>query len=319
LEERALVVIARQIPAAGLELLKARFDLAQGPPGVERSELEQRVRGASAIVADPTVPIDGRLLDATGPSLRIVANFAVGYDNVDLDACRRRSVIVTNTPDVLTNATAELTLALMLAAARRIGEGERLLRAGRWTGWDPGQLLGRELSDSTIGIVGIGRIGGRVAELLRGFDARLVYFSRRRRPELESRLRIEHVPFHELIAEADVVTLHLPLNEETHHLIGAEALARFRPGAILINTSRGGLVDSSALVDSLRAGRLGAAALDVFEHEPAVPPELAGLDNVVLTPHIGSATARARDAMARLVAENVISVLDGGPPLTPVT
>jgi glyoxylate reductase len=269
-------------------------------------------------VADPTVPVDAELLEAAGSGLRIVANFAVGYDNIDLEACRARGVTVTNTPDVLTNATAELAVALMLAAARRLGETERILRRGEWTGWEPEQFLGRELAGGTIGIVGLGRIGSRVAELLQGFEPRLLYSSRRARPELESNLGLEQRPLDDLLAEADIVSLHLPLTSETRHVIDAAALERFKPGAILVNTSRGGLVDTDALIAALRSGRLGGAALDVFENEPDVPRELVALDNVVLTPHIGSATDPARNGMARLAAENVIAVLEGRPPITPL-
>ena len=322
--DRMRVVVARRLPAAGLEELERRFDVDAGELSFDRDALLERVRGAAAIVADPTVPVDEELLDAAGPSLRIVANFAVGYDNVDLDACRARGVVVTNTPDVLTNATAELTVGLMLAAARRLGEAERLLRAGRWQGWDPAALLGRELSDSTIGIVGLGRIGERVAELLRGFASpgesapHILYTARTARPEAEARLGVRRLPLEELVEQADVVTLHASLTPETRHLVDERLLERFKPDAILVNTSRGALIDTPALVAALRAGRLAAAALDVYEHEPAIEPELLELENVVLVPHIGSATARARDAMARLVAENVIAVLTGRQPLTPV-
>ena len=311
-------MIARRLPAAGAELLAERFELIAGELSVDRDELLRRVRGAAAIVADPTVPVDGELLDAAGPSLRVVANFAVGYDNVDLEACRSRGVVVTNTPDVLTNATAELAVALMLAAARHLGAGERLVRAGRWTGWDPAALLGRELSGSTVGIVGLGRIGLRVAELLRGFEPSLLYTSRSARPDEESRLGLEAVELDELVRRSDFVTLHAPSTPETRHLIDEPLLARFKPGAVLVNTARGPLVDATALAAALREGRLAAAGLDVFEHEPRVEEELLALDNVVLLPHVGSATGMARDAMARLVAENVIAVLAGNPPLTPV-
>lgn len=286
--------------------------------GFDRATLERIVPGAAALVVDPTVPVDAPLLDAAGPSLRIVANFAVGYDNIDVASCRERGVVATNTPDVLTNATAELTVALMLAAARRLGEGERIVRSGRWAGWDPGFLLGRELARCTIGIVGLGRIGTRVAELLQGFGPELLYSARRRRPELESRLGVRHLPFDDLIAEADVVTLHAPLTPDTRHLIDARALERFKRGAILVNTARGGLVDTAALVAALRSGSLSAAALDVYEREPEVPAELLDREDVVLSPHIGSATAHARDSMATLVADNVTAVLEGRPPLTPV-
>jgi glyoxylate reductase len=314
-------VIARRLPAAGHELLAERFDVEEGELQLERGELLRRVPGAEAIVADPTVAVDAELLDAAGPSLRIVANFAVGYDNVDLEACREHGVVVTNTPDVLTNATAELAVTLMLAAARRIGEGERLVRSGGWTGWDPAALLGRELSGSTVGIVGLGRIGSRVAELLQGFGPKLLYSSRSARPDsiwAEARLGLERVELTELVGRADFVTLHVPLSPQTRHMVDAGLLERFKPGSVLVNTARGPLVDAKALAAALRAGRLGAAGLDVFEHEPEVDPELLELENLVLLPHVGSATAATRDAMARLVAENVIAVLAGRPPVTPV-
>ncbi len=311
-------MIARSLPAAGLDLLAEHFDTVVGELMLDRAELLRRVPGAAAIVADPTVPVDAELLDAAGSSLRVVANFAVGYDNFDLDACREHGVVVTNTPDVLTNATAELAVTLMLAAARHLGEAERLLRDGRWTGWDPAHLLGRELSGSTVGIVGLGRIGLRVAELLRGFQPRLLYTSRTPRPEPEARLGLEQVDLGELVAQSDFVSLHVPLTAETRHLVDRTLLDRFKPGAVLVNTARGALVDAKALAAALRSGRLGAAGLDVFEHEPAVEPELLALESVVLLPHIGSATWAARDAMARLVAQNVIAVIAGDPPVTPV-
>jgi glyoxylate reductase len=291
------------LPAAGLDLLRDRFDVASGL---------ENVAGAAAIVADASVPVDAELLDAAGPSLRVVANFAVGYDNIDLQACRERGVVVTNTPDVLTNATAELALALMLAAARRLGEAERIVRRGEWAGWEPEQLLGRELAGATVGIVGLGRIGSRVADLLEGFSPRLLYTSRRERAGADRR------ELDELVAESDFVTLHVPLSAETRHLVDSRLLALFKPGSILVNTARGGLVDTEALVRALREGPLSAAGLDVYEREPELPPELLALENVVLAPHIGSATRSARDAMARLVAENVIAVLEGREPPTPV-
>jgi glyoxylate reductase len=312
------VVVAHVLPDAGLELLRDRCALEVAGHGMDRASLLELVAGADAVIADPTVPVDAELLDATGAQLRVVANFAVGYDNVDLEACRARDVVVTNTPDVLTNATAELALALMLAAARRLGEGERMVRRGEWTGWEPGQLLGRELADSTIGIVGLGRIGTRVAELLQGFGARLLHASRRARPDRERRLGVEHRDLHSLLRESDVVTLHVPMSEETRHLIGAAELAQLRPGSVLVNTSRGQLVDTAALIAAARERGL-IAALDVYEDEPNVPAELCELENVVLAPHIGSATERARNGMARLAAENVLSVLEGRGSVTPVS
>jgi glyoxylate reductase len=312
------VVVARYLPEAGRALLAERFEVDQGGADVDRRALLARVQGADAIVVDPTVAVDEELLAASGERLRVVANFAVGVDNIDLEVCRARAVVVTNTPDVLTNATAELAVALMLAAARRLGEGERLVRAGRWTGWEPGQLLGRELSECVVGIVGLGRIGSRVGELLGGFGVTLLYSARSPKPEVASRLGAEYVEMEELFARSDFVTLHAPLTPETHHLVDGAALARFKPGAILVNTSRGGLVDSTALAAALRTGRLAAAGLDVYVREPEVPGELPELENVVLAPHLGSATAQARDGMATLVARNVIAVLEGDAPLTPV-
>jgi glyoxylate reductase len=312
------VMIARYLPEAGRALLAERFGVDEGGAEMDRQSLLERARGADAIVADPTVPVDEELLDAAGEQLRIVANFAVGVDNIDLAACRAHAVAVTNTPDVLTNATAELAVALMLAAARRLGEGERVLRAGRWTGWEPGQLLGGELAGSVVGIVGLGRIGSRVGELLSGFGVTLLYSARSPKPEAANRLGAQYVRLEELFARADFVTLHAPLTPETHHMVDQPALARFKPGAILVNTSRGGLVDSTALAAALRRGRLAGAGLDVYEREPQVPEELLELENVVLAPHVGSATAQARDGMATLVAENVIAVLEGDAPVTPV-
>ena len=272
------------------------------------------LRGVAAIVADPTVPVDADLLDAAGPALRVVANFAVGYDNVDLDACRERGIAVTNTPDVLTNATAELALALALAAARHLPETERLLRAGGWHGWDPGAHRGLELSGSTAGIVGLGRIGRRFAELLSGFGVELLYSSPSAKEEAERELGATRVGLDELLRRADLISLHAPASSENHHLIDAQALALIKPTAVLVNTSRGGLVDLGALAAALREDRLGAAGLDVFEGEPQVPTEILEAPRTALTPHIGSATVKARDGMARSAAENVIAVLEGREP-----
>ena len=311
-------MIARRLPAAGLDLLADRFDVVPGELSPERDELLRRAEGAAALEADPTVPVDAELLEAAGPQLRVVSNFAVGFDNVDLDAAAARGVVVTNTPDVLTDATAELAVTLMLAAARRVGEAERQLRAGKWQGWDPGALLGRELAGATVGIVGLGRIGLRVAELLRGFEPAMLYASPTARPDAEKRLGLERVPLEQLVGRSDFVTLHAPATPDTRHLVDEPLLEHFKPGAVLVNTARGSLVDAKALASALRDGRLSAAGLDVFEHEPEVDPELLALENVVLLPHVGSATGKARDGMARLVAENVIAVLSGKPPLTPV-
>jgi glyoxylate reductase len=310
----AVVAVARRLPPAGAEPLAERFDLREGGLEAGREELLGLVGGAAAIVADASVPVGAELIAAAGRELRVVANLAVGYDNVDLDACRAAGVAVTNTPDVLTDATAELALALTLAAARLLGEAERDLRAGRWRGWDPMAYRGLELSGATVGVVGLGRIGTRYAELLAGFGSELLYASRSARPEAEERLGLRRVELAELLAAADVVSLHTPATPETKRMIDAEALARMRPTAVLVNTARGGLVDAGALAAALHEGRIGAAGLDVFESEPEVPAELLDAPRAVLTPHIGSATKVARDAMARTVAENVIAALEGREP-----
>jgi glyoxylate reductase len=308
------IVVARRLLEAGLDPLRERFELVQGGLDATVDEIERLLPGAAALVADPTVPVGVELLDAAGPELRVVANFAVGYDNVDLAACETRGVAVTNTPDVLSNATAELALALTLMAARQTSDAERDLREGRWSGWDPGAYRGLELAGSEVGVVGMGRIGTRYAELVRGLGAEVVYASPSARPDAEARLAARRLELDELLSEADVVSLHAPGGEATRHLIDARALSMMKPEAVLINAARGSLVDSAALATAIGEGRLGGAGLDVYEDEPGVPRELLDAPRAVLLPHIGSATRKARDAMARTVAENVIAVLDGRDP-----
>jgi glyoxylate reductase len=315
---RPRVLVARTLPLAGLDMLSREFDVEIGGLHAAGGWLVDRVRGVSAIVADPTVPIDGDLLDRAGGTLRVVANFAVGYDNIDTRAIAARGLRATNTPDVLTNATAELAVGLMLAVGRRIVETDGILRAGGWHGWQPEQFLGRELSGATVGLVGFGRIGQRVAGLLGGFGARVVFASRRPPDGAAAGVAAERVELDELLSAADYVSLHVNLTPENRHLIDARRLAQVKPGTILVNTCRGGVVDTGALIDALRTGRLGGAGLDVYENEPVVPAELTRLANTVLVPHIGSATRSTRDAMARLCAENVIAVLAGREPPTPI-
>ena len=311
---RPKVVVAHSLPDAGLALLEERFEVESGGPLPEPGWLRTHAEGAAALVADPSVRVDGDFLKTVGRSLKVVANFGVGYDNIDLEAVRARGVRATNTPDVLTNATAELAVALMLAAARRVVEADRVVRADRWTS-DGSALLGRELAGATVGLVGYGRIARRVAALLRGFEVRLLAHSRTRRADGSSP---EFRELDDLLAASDFVSVHVPLTPDTRHLIGARALAVIKRGAILVNTSRGAVVDTGALIEALRTRRLGAAGMDVYEDEPNVPAELRELPDTVLLPHIGSATASARDAMARLCAENVIAVMEGREPPAPV-
>lgn len=298
--------------AAGLEVEQQPFDR---PP--TRDELLAGVNGKQALLCLLTERIDAEVLDAA-PELRIVANLAVGYDNIDVAAANARGVVVTNTPDVLTDATAELTWALILSAARRVIEGDTLVRAGRWQGWSPTQLLGTSLTGKTLGIFGMGKIGAAVARRASAFSMTVVYTNRTRNKAVEVEVGARPVSFDELLEQSDVLTLHAPSTAQTRHVIDEAALARLRPGTILVNTARGPLVDEAALVRALQSRHLGAAGLDVFEREPELAPGLTELDNVVLLPHLGSATAETRAAMVELCCRNVIAVLGGAPPISPV-
>ncbi len=303
---RPAVFASRRFPDRVRTELERSFDVdlhdSEWPPS--RAELLSHAAGKDGLILMLTDRVDDQLLDAAGPQLRVVANYAVGVDNVDLDACRRRAVTVTNTPDVLTETTAELTISLILALLRRIAEGDRLIRRGeRWI-WAPFHMLGRGLGGLTLGLVGHGRIAQAVERLAVAHGMRIVHSS-----------RTGGIPLDELLTTADVVSLHLPLTAETRHLIDAGALARMKPGAVLVNTSRGPIVDEDALVAALTGGRIAGAALDVFEHEPEVHPGLVGLENVVLVPHLGSATHETREAMGMLCVDALRAVLlDGQTP-----
>lgn len=252
------------------------------------------------------------------PKLRIVANCAVGYNNVDLVAAEMRGVPVTNTPGVLTDATADLTWALMLAAARRLVEGVDLVRSGTWTGWHPEQLLGLELRGKTLGLLGAGRIGQAVGRRAPAFGLRILYSARNTKAEFERETGAERVDLRRLLAESDILSLHVPASPETKGIINSETLARMKPGAILINTARGDLIREEALAEALERGQLGAAGLDVYTEEPTIHPRLLAAPRTVLLPHIGSATEETRRKMAAIAVANVQSVLEGKPPLTPV-
>jgi glyoxylate reductase len=254
-----------------------------------------------------TDTIDRAVVDA-GEALRVIANVAVGYNNIDVASAKARGIIVTNTPDVLTDATADLTLALILAVTRRLGEGERMLRRGAWPGWAFDQLLGMQLKGRQLGIVGFGRIGRAVASRAQAFGMTIAHTSR----------ADAGMPLDRLLATSDVVSLHVPLTPETKHLIGQPELARMKRTAYLVNTTRGPVVDEAALAWALKNRLIAGAALDVYEREPQVHPDLPTLENVVLAPHLGSATTETRTAMADLAVRNVIAVLGGDPPLTPV-
>jgi glyoxylate reductase len=316
-EQSPRVFVTREIPEAALARLAeglpgARIDVHRGPGRIAPDELARDARGASALVCTLADRIDAALLAELSPPLRVVATFAVGYENIDLGAARRLGVRVANTPGVLTDATAEIAVALALACARRIAEGDQLVRAGRFAGWDPLAHRGHAVYGSTVGIVGAGRIGFRVAATLRrGFDCEILVHSRTPREEWQRELGASFVPLDELLAHSDIVSIHCPLMPETHHLVDARALARMKRSAVLVNTARGAIVDEAALVAALRSGAIAAAGLDVYEDEPRLAPGLAELPNAVLLPHIGSATHEARDAMGMLCAEAVIAELSG--------
>ena len=300
-----------------MERLARRFDVAVGPVdrATEAGEVLAGAREAEGLVSMLSDRIDAAFLDAC-PKLRVVSNYAVGVNNVDLRAAAERGVWVTNTPGVLTDATADLAFGLLLAAGRRIPESERFLREGRFDGWAPLLFLGADVAGARLGIVGMGRIGQAMAARARAFGMEVVYVQRTPlAPERERELGVRFVELDELLATSDFVSLHTPLTDRTHHLIDAAAMARMKKGAILINTARGPVVDEAALVEALRSGHLGGAGLDVFEEEPKIHPGLLALDNVVLTPHTGSATVGTRLRMAMMVAEDVERVLDGGAPL----
>jgi glyoxylate reductase len=283
-----------------------------------RAELLSAVAGAEGLITLLSVAVDQELMGAA-PRLRVIANFAVGLDNVDVAAATRRGIAVTNTPDVLTEATADLAFGLLLCTARRLIEGDRLVRSGTWAGWAPGQLLGTDVAGATLGIIGMGRIGQAMARRARGFGMDILYTNPRplaHAAVLERELGARAAGKDELFSRCDFVSLHCPLNPDTRHIINDRALAAMKPGAMLVNTARGGCVDEAALVRALDTGAIAGAGLDVFEGEPRVHPGLVASDRVALAPHIGSATTTARRRMAEICAHAVRAVLDGRQPPT---
>jgi glyoxylate reductase len=309
-------LVTRKLPSSVIARLEAAsdVDLYTGSAAIAREELLARVAGVDALVCLLTDTVDNALLDAAGPQLKIVANVAVGYNNVDVPACRARGVVVTNTPDVLTNACADFTWGLILAITRRLGEGERVVRAGAWSGWALDYMLGMELRGKQLGLVGLGRIGRAVAGKAPAFGMTLASAD-----AVPANLPgAVHMPLDRLLATSDVVSLHVPMAPETRHLVDKKALARMKRTAYLINTSRGPVVDEDALTWALKERLIAGAALDVYEKEPEIHPGLLSLENVLLIPHLASATTETRTAMADLAASNAIAVLSGQPPITPV-
>jgi len=315
---RATVVVTRRLPAPVEDRLRALFDvqLNAADTPLDDAALAGAMRDADALLPTVTDRISAAVLGTPGRRVRIVSNFGVGFNNIDVGAARANGVVVTNTPDVLTDDTADLAITLMLMVARRTGEGERLVRAGAWTGWRPTQLLGSRVTGKTLGLIGYGRIGRAVAARARGgFRMKVVWhdpFAAGDDPDTLGGGRRGSID--EVLRESDVVSLHCPATPETRHLMNAQRLAEMRPGAFLVNTARGDVVDEAALVRALRDGTIAGAGLDVYEHEPAVSRELLGMDNVVLLPHLGSATEETRAAMGNRAVDNLVAFFDGAAP-----
>ncbi len=313
---RPRVYLTRELPGEPMRVLRERTALTMNEADrpATRQELLAGVRDAEGLLCMVSDTIDAAVMDAA-PSLKGVANYAVGYNNIDLAAAAERGIVVTHTPGVLTDATADLALALLLAASRRLVEGDALVRSGRWTGWGPMQLLGADLAGATLGIVGLGRIGTAVARRAGGFGLQVLYWDRRRRTtEEETALGVRFAELDDLLSRSDFVSLHVPLADQTHHLIDAARLGRMKPTAVLVNTSRGPVVDEAALARALADGTIAAAGLDVYEHEPRVEPSLRALPNVVLAPHLGSAAIGTRTRMGLMAVENLLAACDGRRP-----
>jgi len=318
------IVVTRRIPDAGIEVLTRQFGagpvrMHQEEMAPARPELLKMLEGASAVLSTVTEKMDAEAMDAAGPGLKVIANMAVGYDNIDLGEAASRNIRVTNTPGVLTDATADLAWTLILGTARRAGEAGRCLRAGAWPGWGPMQFLGMSVHGCTLGIFGMGRIGQAVARRARGFDMKVLYHDTQRlSPEVEADLNARQVDKETLLRESDILSIHCPFLPETRHAFTLEEFRKMKPTAILINTSRGPVVKEADLCAALNQGLIFGAGLDVYEREPEVYPPLLREERAFLLPHLGSATVETRSIMARMAADNIIAVLSGGEALNPV-
>jgi len=315
---RAKVFVTRKLFDEAISLIEEYADVEVYESEEEPAPYDlilEKVRDIDGLLCLLTDKIDARIIEA-GERLKVISNYAVGYDNIDVEVATKRGIYVTNTPGVLTETTADLAWAILMAIARRVVEADKYVRAGRWVhAWGPKMMLGSDVHGKTLGIVGLGRIGSAVARRAKGFNMRVIYYDVFRREDLERELGLEYKPLEELLKEADYVTLHVPLTKETYHLIGERELNLMKPTAYLINTSRGAVIDQKALYKALKERRIAGAALDVFEKEPIDPDDpLLELDNVVLTPHIGSASIETRKKMAMIAAENLVSVLRGVEP-----
>lgn len=316
------IFVTRKLPgkelesllASGHEVVVSEFDRPLAP-----AELLEGLSGVDAVLSLLSDKIDGEVMDAAGPQLKIISNYAVGFDNIDVAAASERKIVVTNTPsDAVNEAVAEHTWALILSLTRRIVEADEVVKRGAYKGWEPGIFLGMSLVGKTLGIIGLGRIGTMTAKRAAGFGMKVLYTKRSPDPEIEKELGITFASQDDLLAQSDIVSLHVPLTDETRHMMNRDAFAKMKEGSYIVNTARGPIIDEHDLVDALRSGRIKGAGLDVFDNEPNVNPELIGMENVVLTPHIASATWEARDAMGTQAVSAILSTLSGTKPETMV-
>ncbi|MBX4187743.1 MAG: D-glycerate dehydrogenase [Candidatus Doudnabacteria bacterium] len=312
------VFITRNIPQPGIDLLKAGHIEVEVSPldrPLTREELMQHVNGVDAILSQLVDKVDGEVMDAAGPQLKIVANYAVGFDNIKLDEAQKRNIMVSNTPDVLTDAVADHAMALILAAAHRIAESDRFSRAGKYKGWQPFLLLGQDVFGKTLGVIGMGRIGGALARrAAKGFGMKVLYTDQKANSELDSEIGSKLSTLDEVLKNADFISIHVPLLPTTKHLISAPQFEMMKKTSVLVNTARGPVVDEVALLNALKNGDIFAAGIDVWENEPNLTPGLTELENIVLTPHTASATVEARDNMSKTAAENIVAALKGESP-----
>lgn len=310
------VFVSYAIPEKGIEMLREKFDVFvyQKEEFLSKEEMIQMCKDADAIISQLRDPIDAEFIESLG-NTKIIANYAVGYNNIDVQAAIKRGIYVTHTPGVLTEATADIAFALLLAVARKIVQADKFVRDGKFVGWKPKLFLGYELYGKTLGIIGMGRIGQAVARRALGFGMKIIYYNRNRlSEEIEKMYDAKYVSLDELVQISDFISIHTPLTKETYHLLDKEKIMKMKPNAIIINTARGPVVDEQALYDALRDGKIAGAGFDVYENEPFLTPGLEKLDNVVLLPHIGSATYETREKMSEMVALNVIAALEGKVP-----
>ncbi|MFW5945450.1 MAG: 2-hydroxyacid dehydrogenase [Candidatus Natronoplasma sp.] len=310
------IFVTRRIPEVGIQKLRERHDVevSKKSRNLTKEELVEGVKGKDALLCLLTDTIDEDIIDA-GKDLKVISNYAVGYDNIEVKTATERGIAVTNTPGVLTEATAEIAWALMMAVARNVVPGDKFVRKDRFEGWDPTLMIGHELHGKTLGIVGMGNIGRKVAEMSQSFEMDVIYYNRSRKEKVENEVGAEYVELDELLSRSDFVSLHVPLTQETEEMIGSEELNKMSEDSYLINTARGEVIDEDALVETLKRGDIAGAGIDVYAAEPhGANPEYYELDNVVLTPHLGSASHRAREGMALMAAENIIAILEGEEP-----